>query len=109
MASLLACSTSAEMVTSGAGVGIATGRMTGAMTALRVFLIFAMAVLARALGLERKVLFAFSTLDLVARTRALFFGFRLNGLTLRLVDTCRSYANRGCLSKADISARLYDA
>ena len=70
------------------------------MTALRSFLILTMAGLVIAFGLERKVRFAFSRLDLVARTRVLFFGFRLNGLTLRLVDTHRPYANHAGLSKA---------
>ena len=97
MASLLACSTSTA--TSGAGCG-GNGITAGAGTTGRTGLILGTLAFLDAGGLARNVWLAFFRLDLVARTRVLVLGFRLNGLTLRFVDTCRVYANRAELSKA---------
>jgi len=52
-----------------------------------------------AFGLAINVRFVLRRLDLVARTWFFVLGFRLNGLTLRLVDTWQVYANHTGLSK----------
>ena len=112
MASLLACSASAETTGSGARAGWSTLGITaetvGAGAAGRGFLIGAVRGLAAVFGLAMNFSSALCRLDFEARTRFLCFGFRLKGLTVRMVDTHRPYANRARLSKGQNDAAVSD-